>query len=180
MKKEIQTIIEIPTGVEVEIKKDEVIMKSGGKEAKREFHLPKIKLEKKENQIIFSCPKATKRELKLMNTAVAHVRNMIKGFNEAFVYKLEICNVHFPMTAKVEGSELVIKNFLGEKIPRRANLLEGVDVKVSGNIVEVSSHNRELAGQTAANIEISTKLRGRDRRVFQDGIFLTDKPGRKI
>jgi large subunit ribosomal protein L6 len=82
------------------------------------------------------------------------------------------------MTVKIEGDKFKIKNFLGEKIERTAMICPNTKVSIKGNIVEVSSVDIEKAGQTAANIEIATKIRNRDRRVFQDGIFITEKPGR--
>jgi large subunit ribosomal protein L6 len=38
----------------------------------------------------------------------------------------------------------------------------------------------EQVSQTAANIERATKIRGFDPRVFQDGIYITEKAGRPI
>src|SRR3989344_4935855 len=88
----------------------------------------------------------------------------------------ESCNVHFPVTLKVEGNKFVITNFLGEKTPRFAKIPQGVKVEVKGQKITVSSHNKDLAGQTAANLEKATKIRSRDRRIFQDGIFLVERP----
>ncbi len=36
------------------------------------------------------------------------------------------------MILKVEGSQLVVNNYFGEKVPRRANILEGVTVTPKG------------------------------------------------
>jgi large subunit ribosomal protein L6 len=105
---------------------------------------------------------------------------MISGVQEDFIYKLEIANVHFPMNVKVEGENVVIKSFLGETTERNAKIIPKASVEVKGNQIEVKSANIEAAGQTAANIEKATRLTGRDRRVFQDGIFITEKPGRII
>lgn len=180
MKKDLKRVIEIPGGVECKIEDNEVFMKSGEKETRKTFDLKKIKLDIKDNQIIISSKNATRRQSKIMGTIWAHLNNMIKGFNEDFVYNLEICNAHFPMNVKVEGDKIIIKSFLGETTERKAKILGGVKVDITGNIIEVSSHDIERAGQTAANIEKATRLRNRDRRIFQDGIFITKKCGREI
>ena len=79
------------------------------------------------------------------------------------------------MTLKVEKNYLIINNFLGEKTPRHAKILPEVSVDIKGPKVIVSSRNKESAGQTVANIEKATIVRKRDRRVFQDGIFLVER-----
>ena len=175
MKKDIEKIIKIPEGVDVEIKGGQIIVKSGGKEMKKELCLPNIKIEK-DKDLKISSKKATKREAKLIGTFASHIKNMIDGLKKEFVYKLEICNVHFPMSVKVEEDKLVIKNFLGEKVDRTAKILSDVKVEVNGNEIIASSTNKNSAGQTAANIEKTTKIKSKDRRVFQDGIYITEKP----
>ena len=99
--------------------------------------------------------------------------------NEKYIYKIEACNVHFPMSLKIEGNKLLINNFLGEKVARVAKILAGVDAQLKGTSITLTSHNKEAAGQTASNMEKATMVRNRDRRVFQDGLFITEKPGDK-
>ena len=41
--------------------------------------------------------------------------------------------------------------------------------------VTVTGSDREKVGQTAANIERACKIKKRDRRVFQDGIYIVSK-----
>jgi len=180
MKKNIEDTIEIPENMNVEVSGNQVIVKSSGKEAKRVFGLAKITMTKEGNKIKLESKNATKKEATLLGTCAAHIRNMIQGMKEDFVYKLEVCNVHFPMTVKVEGKTVVIKTFLGEVDDRIANIVDGSKVEIKGKDITVSSFNKEAAGQTAANIETATKVTGRDRRVFQDGIFITEKCGKAI
>ncbi len=180
MKQDIEKIIEIPEGVEVSVNEGEVIVKGNGKEAKRKFDLKNFKIEKTDNMIKVFAKKATKREGKLIGTVSSHIKNMISGIKEDFIYKLEIVNVHFPMNVKVEGDKIIIKNFLGEKIERIAKVLPKVKVEVKGNQIIVSSHEKESAGQTAANIEKATNLKGKDRRIYQDGIYIVSRAGKEI
>ena len=115
----------------------------------------------------------------MANTYAAHLINMIKGVNEPFEYTLKVCSGHFPMTVNLEGDQLIVKNFLGEKVPRKAKIWPNVTVDIKGNDISVKSINLEAAGQTAANMESSTRITNRDRRVFQDGIYITKKPKHK-
>jgi len=180
MRQKISESVEIPSGISAMKEGEFLICKKGNIELKRKFHIPGAVFNVEGNSVIFSCEKANKNEYKKIKSAVAHLKNQFSGLNKEFEYKLEACNVHFPMTLKVESNRLIINNFLGEKVSRTAAILPNVNVAVKGPQITVTSHDREAAGQTAANFEKSTKIKNRDRRVFQDGIFLVEKPGRAL
>lgn len=179
MKKAIYNKIEIPENVEVNIDGSEIIIKGPEGENKKTFNISNLIFEKKDNQVIIGHKQATKREKKKINTITAHIKNMIKGVQEKFEYKLKICFSHFPISIEIKNNEAIIKNFLGEKIARKVKIPKGVDVKVEKDIITVSSQNKELAGQTAANFEVVTKIKNRDRRIFQDGCWIVSKSGKE-
>lgn len=171
--------IEIPQGINVNLKGRELIMKKGDNETAKTIN-PKINLRLEGNELTIESEKSSKKEKKIFGSIKAHIRNMIKGLNENFKYKLQASSVHFPMTITFEkdSNELVVKNFLGEKKERRIRIVKGVNVKVNKDIIEVESIDIEKAGRSASDIEKGTKVRNRDRRIFQDGIFIIEKPGR--
>lgn len=175
---ELRREIEIPEGIEVEVKDNEIVARKEGSEIRKKF--PKVLVSKKENKIIVETKKATRREKKQVNTSTAHVKNMFLGLKEKFVYKLQICSVHFPINVSVKEGEIVIKNFLGEKKERKIKILPNVEVKIEKDIITVESHDIEAAGQMASGIEKKAKIKDKDIRVFQDGIFMIEKAGRKI
>lgn len=181
MKKSIFQEIEIPGGIEVEIQGSSVSIKGPEGSIAREFRgAGNLEMKKEGDKIIIGNKKSTKREKKMINTITAHLRNMIKGVQKKFEYELKICYSHFPITVEIKGGEAVIKNFLGEKIARKARIPSGVDVEAGKDIIKVSAVDKELAGRTAANFEAATKVGNRDRRVFQDGIFMINKAGKEI
>ncbi|MBI2666293.1 50S ribosomal protein L6 [Candidatus Woesearchaeota archaeon] len=116
----------------------------------------------------------------MMSTFAAHMKNSIKGTQEQYEYKLKICSGHFPMNISVSGREFVIKNFLGETVPRKITLLQGADVKINGTEIVVKSADKEIAGQTAASIEQLCRITNRDIRIFQDGCYITQKAGEPV
>ena len=180
MKEKIEEKVLVPENVSLEIEGDTISLKGEKGELIRIFKNPNIKIEKKESNLVFLAKKATKREKKMVKTFKSHLKNMIRGVNEGIAYKLKICSGHFPMNVTVEGNKFVVKNFLGEKYPRTLNIKEGVQVKVDGNDVIIESANKEIAGQVAADIEQLTKVKNRDKRIFQDGIYIVEKDGKEL
>ncbi|MEX2017368.1 MAG: 50S ribosomal protein L6 [Candidatus Pacearchaeota archaeon] len=181
MKKEYIQTIKIPEGVEVEIRDhNKITVKGPQGESSKEFKVNNLTFEKKGDEIVIGNKKATKNEKKMINTIRAHVKNMLAGILEKFEYKLKVCYNHFPFTVEIKGKEAVIKNFLGEKVPRKVMIPDGVEVKIEKEIITITSNDKEIAGQAAANLETATKIRLRDRRIFQDGIFITSKGGKEI
>ena len=180
MRKEIFQKIKIPQDVEIEIIGNLVIARGKEGENRREFNFGDLTFDKKNDEIILGSKVATKKEKKMINTFAAHIKNMIKGSQEKFEYTLKVCYSHFPITIDIQGQKILIKNFLGEKSPRIAKIPEGVEVKVEKDIIKIISSDKETAGMAATNFEKATKIRQKDRRVFQDGIYLINKAGREI
>jgi len=179
MKTKITREIEIPEGVNCAYTNGILKCQKDNVEIEKELSYPQIEIRTEGNKIIISCEKANKKHYKIIMSFIAHIKNIFSGLSEKFVYELESANIHFPMSIKTEGNKVTISNFFGEKIPRHAKILPKVNVEIKGNKITVSSHDKEAAGQTVSNLERATKIKKRDRRIFQDGIYLISKPGGK-
>jgi len=176
MRQKISEQIEIPSGITCEVSNKILKCKKDGVELSKKIAAPCLNTSLKENKIFLECSAGNKNDFKTIKSYIAHIKNMFSGLEKEYVYKLESCNVHFPMTLKVEGSKVMISNFLGEKTPRFAQISPGVKVDIKGQKITVTSPDKDLAGQTAANLEKATKIKNRDRRIFQDGIYLVERP----
>jgi large subunit ribosomal protein L6 len=179
-RKKLSQEIEIPHDVEVEIKDKEILVKGPEGENSRKFDMRKLKIEKKDGKILIENPSATRKEKRRINTMTAHLKNLILGVQKKFEYKLKICSVHFPITIENKGDKVLIKNFLGEKTPRKCQIPKKAEIEINKEIITVKSTDKEIAGQAAANFETATRVRNKDRRVFQDGIFIINKIGKEM
>lgn len=177
MKQTIDEVVEVPQGVTVTIDHGNVAVKGLKGEVTRRMVTQGVKLAAEGQKVMLTSKKATKREKKMLYTFRAHLNNMIKGVQQPWVYKLKICSGHFPMTATITGNKFALKNFLGEKVARECTFPQGVDVNVAGQDITVSGVDREKAGQAAGLLELLTFKPNKDQRTFQDGIYITLKPG---
>ena len=166
--------IQIPKGVEVTLG-EKLTVKKGKYVISKKLSYPTIELKKEEDKLVIIPKLFTKKEKKIINTFKSHLKWMLEGVEEPFVYQVKICSSHFPMSVTIEGKKLVVKNFLGEKVPRKADILENTEVKIDGDVITIHSPDKEIAGQTAANFEQCTRITNKDRRIFQDGLWITKK-----
>jgi large subunit ribosomal protein L6 len=117
-----------------------------------------------------------KRDLAVTNTARSIIAGMIKGVEKGYTYKLKIIFAHFPISVKVRGKEVHVENFFGERSARMSRIIgDATKVSVVGEDVVIQGPSLEDVSQTAANIEQSTKIKGKDQRVFLDGLYIYSK-----
>lgn len=167
--------IEIPEGTNAEVQGSKVKITGKLGTIKRDFTHTKVKIELKENKIMISSHMQSKRAKATINTVEAHIKNMIQGTNKGYTYKMQVVFSHFPINIAIKGNEVEINNFVGEKNPRKVKVVGKTKVEIKGKEVTLTGINKEEIGQTAANLEKATKIKNRDPRVFQDGIYLTEK-----
>ena len=180
MKEDITLEIEIAKGVTAAVISDKLSIKGPKGIVERIFKHPRITISADASKIRLVSVAATKREKTAIYSFESHIKNMVKGVQEPHIYKVRVCSGHFPMAVSISGTEFTIKNFLGEAVPRKVSLMSGSEVKVDGNDITISSPNKEIAGQNAAKIELLTRITNRDRRIFQDGCYITQKAGRDV
>ena len=176
--KRLEEKIKMPEGVSANFEGEMLLVKGPKGENKKQFRDVFVKIIVEEDEIIVFAENATKRQKRIVGTFNSHIKNMVKGVTEGFIYKLRICSGHFPMNVTCNNGEFVVKNFNGEKIPRSYKLVENVNVKIEGTDIVVDGTSKEDVGQVAGSIEGLTKRPGFDTRIFQAGIYIIEKPGR--
>lgn len=170
--------IEVPDKVQVTLEGGLVKVKGPNGEVSKRLSDPRITITKDGKVLRLTTRSTRTKEKALLGTFGAHIRNMIVGVTTGYEYKMKIVYAHFPIKASVKGNVFQIENFLGEKHPRKTKILGSTKVQVKGDQVVLNGPDVELVGQTAANIERATKIKGFDPRIFQDGIYIIEKPGR--
>lgn len=173
---EIKAEIQIPENVKAEIL-DNVFIVEGrlGRLKKNILMIPVVVLVQ-DKTIVVRPYGRRKKDLAITNTVRSIIRNMLTGVEKGFTYKLKIVSAHFPMSVKLRGDKVNIENYFGERSPRTSQVV-GKDTKVTvvGEDVLVQGPSLEDVSQTAANIELSTKMKGKDQRVFLDGLYIYSK-----
>jgi len=175
MIKEVARQVEIPEGVDASVTDSVVTVKGPKGQISKKIWYPGIEVRKEDSHLIVNSSIGNKRQRAMVGTLAAHIDNMIQGVTQGYEYKMKIVYSHFPIQIKASGQELVINNFLGERRARSAKLLPGTKVQVGKDELTITGVDKEAVGQTMANIEQATRVRGFDIRVFQDGIYLVDK-----
>ena len=141
----------------------------------RNFSHPRVSIQVSKDEVIVESLLPKKKESAFVGTWEAHIRNMIIGVTKGFRYTMKVVYSHFPVKAVVKGDQLVIENFLGESHPRMAKIVGDTKVDIKGDTVTLTGINLEDVSQSCANIELATRIRHYDPRVFQDGIYMVEK-----
>jgi len=167
--------ITVPEGIDFSVEGKTIHIRGPkGNHPPLSFNLPWLELTAEGRDIVVRSQLEGRRQKAMFGTIRALLRNAFKGVKEGWSQRLKIVYAHFPISVKVEPEKrrVLIQNFLGEKAPRVAEIVgENTQVRVEGDEVIVEGIDKYEVGQTAWNIEKATRIKRRDPRVFQDGIY---------
>lgn len=170
--------IDLKDGLSANYENEELVIKNEKSEISKKLFFKDVKILTQDKKILIKTEKFSKRNKKIIFTYKAHVNNMIKGLTEGFIYELRVVYSKFPIMVEAKNNEFIVKNLLGEKKNRSLKIYEDVKVDIKGKDIFVSGIDKERVGQMSANIEQLCRITHFDRRVIQDGIYITKKPHR--
>jgi len=170
-----QTTVEMPQGVSASLTGRTLSIKGKLGEARKHFDKIDVNLSVEGNRVVFSPFSLKKKDNVIINTVTSIVDNMVTGVTKGYTYKLKVVYAHFPITVKTKGDQVLVENFVGERSPRVSQIVGDCRVSIEGDDILVKGVSLEDVGQTAANIELATKIRRKDQRIFLDGVYIYHK-----
>ncbi|MDP9488646.1 MAG: 50S ribosomal protein L6 [Thermoproteota archaeon] len=165
--------LEIPDGISVSLEDRIISVKGKLGTIKKDFtKLPAFLTI--ENNIVKIEPYGTRRkDFAISKTAQSIINNMIKGVQNGYKYRMKIVFAHFPITVKIKDGKVHVENFFGERKARISNIVgDSTKVAIEGDDIVITGPHLEHVSQTAANIELSTRVKNKDQRVFLDGVYV--------
>ncbi len=167
--------VKIPEGVTVRIEGNLVKVQGPKGLLIRDMYYPKVSLAVADKEMTIATDSGRKKILSVVGTFAAHLQNMCTGVTKGYRYRMRVVSSHFPIQLKLAGDRIEVGNFLGEKRSRFARIEKDVKVALGADEVTVTGIDKESVGKTAANIEHATRIRERDPRVFQDGVYIVER-----
>jgi len=168
--------VEIPDGISITKKENLITAKGSFGSVQKDFTKMPAIIDLQDKKIIIKSSGNRKKDFALVNTIQSVINNMIKGSSKGFTYKLKIVFAHFPISVKIKGKDISVENFFGERSPRTSKIIgDDTKVTVQGEDIIVSGPNIESVSQTAANLELATRIKNKDSRVFLDGVYIYSK-----
>jgi large subunit ribosomal protein L6 len=173
-----RTEIQLPEEVSAETEGFDLTVEGPNGSVTRRLWYPDVSVTVEDGVVVIESDEDNAKTTATMGTFESHIQNMLHGVTEGWEYRMEVFYSHFPMQVRVEGEEIVIENFLGERAPRRTAVRGDTEVDIDGEELVLRGPDKEAVGQTAADIEQMTRVTDKDQRIFQDGVYITEKPSK--
>mmetsp|Transcript_4225 Transcript_4225/g.9561 ORF Transcript_4225/g.9561 Transcript_4225/m.9561 type:complete len:189 (+) Transcript_4225:81-647(+) len=175
-----EEIIKVPKGIKITIKAKVVEVTGKNGTLKRDFkHMPiELRLEDCGHEVRARMYFAKSKQLSMLRSVCSHISNLFDGVEKQFRYTMRLVYAHFPINANITngGKTIEIRNFLGEKIVRTVNMLEGVKVEKSASTkdeIVVTGTDIDKTSRSSALIRQSCLVKNKDIRKFLDGIYVS-------
>ena len=141
--------VPIPSGVEFKVNGSKVDVKGPKGQLSRDLH-PNMKIEFKDNEVTVTRPTDGRLDRSLHGLTRTLINNMVLGVSSGYSKQLNIVGVGYKVALKGKDLELNLGHSHAINYPAP----KGIDFEVDGkkNTVVIKGINKELVGQTAAEI----------------------------
>ena len=170
-----EVTVPLPEGVNSSLEGYLLTIHGARGKVQRDFAKVDVELQVQDASVVITVRGSRKKQLAALNTVRSHVRNMVEGVTRGYTYRLKVVYAHFPATVRAKDKLVYIENFYGERSPRTADIIGDSKVSIEGDDVVIRGVSKEDVGQTAANIEQSTRAKRKDQRVFLDGVYVYER-----
>jgi len=171
----------VPKGISITIKNRIVEVKGKHGTLRRDFtHLPlELWLAKSNQEVRARMYFAKSKQISCLRSCCSHIRNLFDGVEKKYRYTMRMVYAHFPINANITngGKTIEIRNFLGEKMVRVVDMLDGVIIKKgAGNVKDeliIEGPDIDLTSRSSALVRQSCLVKDKDIRKFLDGIYVS-------
>ena len=141
--------VPIPSGVEFKVNGSRVDVKGPKGQLSRDMH-PNMQIDFKDNEVTVTRPTNDRLDRSLHGLTRTLINNMVLGVSTGYSKQLNIVGVGYKVAMKGKGLELNLGHSHAINYPAP----KGIDFEVDGkkNTIVVKGINKELVGQTAAEI----------------------------
>ena len=167
--------IQIPKDVKVSLKGSMLHVQGPLGKVYKNFKKIPVLIQINDNKILLRKTGERKKHQAILKTAKSLIQTLCTGVVDGFTIKMKIVYSHFPVTVKVEGKKILINNFQGERASRISMIKGDTKVVVKSDDVIITGPVLTDVSQTAANIQLKSKVKNKDHRVFLDGIYKYSK-----
>jgi len=141
--------VPIPSGVEFKVNGSRVDVKGPKGQLSRDMH-PNMQIEFKDNEVTVTRPTDGRLDRSLHGLTRTLINNMVYGVSAGYSKELSIVGVGYKVALKGKDLELNLGHSHAINYPAPNGITFEVDGKK--NIIVVKGINKELVGQTAAEI----------------------------
>ena len=171
-KEDILAEVEIPEKVTAKFENNILEVTGPQGNVNKDFEKIPVSLTINGKKIIIKPYGKRRKDLAITNTSRSIIRNMITGVLDGYTYKLKVVFAHFPISIKIKGKQISIENFFGERSPRVTDIIGDCKLSVEDEDLVIKGPSLEDVSQTAANVELGTRIKDKDKRVFLDGLYV--------
>ena len=166
--------LNIPEKINVEIKDGIISVKGALGSNTRKFNANLLGIKKASNTVVIEPAMEKHLHKKASNAAKAiakEINNDIKGVERYYEVKMQTVFEHFPITVEIKPGIVNIKNMMGERDIRKGRIMGSTKVESKDQNMRIYGTSLDDVKQTALNVRRACKIRRKDDRSFQDGIW---------